>query len=53
VADPPADLHERLIEHKHYIARHGDDMPAISGWQWGKSGGGPGAAKRDTAADNV
>jgi hypothetical protein len=23
-------IHERLIEHKAYIERHGDDMPAIS-----------------------
>ena len=46
-------VHERLIEHKEYIAEHGDDMPTISGWKWGKSGGGPGSAKRDTAADNV
>jgi xylulose-5-phosphate/fructose-6-phosphate phosphoketolase len=28
-------IHEMLIEHKHYIAEHGDDMPAISGWKWG------------------
>jgi xylulose-5-phosphate/fructose-6-phosphate phosphoketolase len=28
-------LHEKLIEHKEYIRKHGDDMPAISGWKWG------------------
>src|SRR5438270_319896 len=28
-------IHEKLIDHKEYIARHGDDMPAISGWSWG------------------
>jgi xylulose-5-phosphate/fructose-6-phosphate phosphoketolase len=28
-------IDEKLIEHKHYIAEHGDDMPAISGWKWG------------------
>jgi xylulose-5-phosphate/fructose-6-phosphate phosphoketolase len=44
---------EKLIEHKQYIAHHGDDMPEITGWQWGKSSGGPKARKRDTAADNV
>jgi len=33
---------EKLIEHKQYIGRHGDDMPAISGWKWGqKATGGP------------
>jgi xylulose-5-phosphate/fructose-6-phosphate phosphoketolase len=46
-------IQEKLIEHKHYIAKYGDDMPAISGWRWGQSGAGPKAAKRDTAADNV
>ncbi|WP_010582110.1 phosphoketolase family protein [Schlesneria paludicola] len=28
-------IHEKLIEHKEYIAQHGDDMPSISGWKWG------------------
>ena len=28
-------IHEKLIEHKQYIDKHGDDMPAISGWKWG------------------
>ncbi len=28
-------IHEKLIEHKEYIGKHGDDMPAISGWKWG------------------
>jgi xylulose-5-phosphate/fructose-6-phosphate phosphoketolase len=46
-------IQERLIEHKEYIARHGDDMPAISGWRWGQGSAGARSAKRDTAADNV
>src|SRR5579862_7272078 len=28
-------IHERLCDHKQYIAEHGDDMPAIAGWKWG------------------
>src|SRR5205814_9989164 len=28
-------IHEKLIEHKHYIAENGDDQPAISGGKWG------------------
>ena len=31
-------IHEKLIEHRQHIEKHGDDMPAISGWKWGLSG---------------
>ena len=27
-------LRNQLIEHKIYIASHGDDMPAVRDWQW-------------------
>ena len=45
-------IHEKLIEHKEYIAKHGDDMPAIAGWRWG-SRGSVGARSTSTEGDNV
>jgi xylulose-5-phosphate/fructose-6-phosphate phosphoketolase len=45
-------LRDKLIDHKEYICRYGDDMPEIKDWTWG---GGTAAARgaMSTAGDNV
>lgn len=55
-------IREQLIDHKEYIARYGEDLPEIRGWQWGRSkpGNAPKAAaerhdsrvRSDTSADH-
>jgi xylulose-5-phosphate/fructose-6-phosphate phosphoketolase len=27
-------LQDKLIEHKHYINKYGEDMPEIQNWKW-------------------
>jgi xylulose-5-phosphate/fructose-6-phosphate phosphoketolase len=48
-------LRDKLLEHREYIRRVGDDLPEVKNWQWPASGKrrGKTRAKADTAADNV
>ena len=45
-------IREKLIDHKHYIEKHGDDMPEVSGWRWSQQST-VGTAGTSTEGDNV
>jgi xylulose-5-phosphate/fructose-6-phosphate phosphoketolase len=42
-------INDKLIEHRRYINRYGDDMPEVSGWKWGQRGQ---AARKSTTTES-
>ncbi len=47
-------IRDRLLDHKNYIGRFGDDMPGIHDWRWGADApAAPHRGRPDTSADNV
>jgi xylulose-5-phosphate/fructose-6-phosphate phosphoketolase len=44
-------IRDKLIDHKEFIDRYGDDMPEITGWRWGQEAASAGVPS--TEADNV
>jgi len=44
-------IRDKLIDHRRFISRYGDDMPEITGWRWGQEAASAGV--RSTEADNV
>ncbi len=45
-------IQDKLVEHRQYIERYGDDMPSVSGWRWGNQEASH-AAGTSTEADNL
>jgi xylulose-5-phosphate/fructose-6-phosphate phosphoketolase len=41
-------IRDKLIDHKQYIAKHGDDMPEVAGWRWGHRGVAVSSTEGDT-----
>jgi len=45
-------ISDKLLEHKQYISKYGDDMSEITDWQWGQASAGT-KRRSSTEGDNV
>jgi xylulose-5-phosphate/fructose-6-phosphate phosphoketolase len=45
-------INQKLIEHREYVNRYGDDMPEVTGWKWGQQAA-MAREKTTTESDNV
>ncbi len=46
-------IRDKLIEHKEYVRRHGDDMPEIKDWTWGGAKAQVAQGAASTGGDNA
>jgi xylulose-5-phosphate/fructose-6-phosphate phosphoketolase len=45
-------IRDHLLDHQQYIQQHGEDMPSITGWRWGRGVSGA-RGRSSTEGDNV